>query len=42
MELKGKQALCVALLLHGDEEEIAKKRPKPSVLVTPWLQRNLW
>ena len=41
MDLKGKQALCIALLLLNDEEEVAKKkRARRSVWVKTWLQRR--
>ena len=41
MDLKRKQALCIALLLLDDEEEVAKKkRARKSSWVKPWLQRR--
>ena len=42
MELRRKQPLCVSLLLHEDEEEIAKKkRAKRTVSLKPWPQKKV-
>ena len=41
MTLRRRQALCTALLLLDEEEEIARRnRAKRSIWVKPWLQRR--
>ena len=41
MDLKRKQALCIALLLLDEEEEVVKqKRARQSIWVKSWLQRR--
>ena len=41
LDLKKKQALCIALLLLNDEEKVAKKkRARRIIWMKPWLQRR--
>ena len=41
MILRRRQALCTALLLPDEEEEIVRRnRAKRSIWVKPWLQRR--
>ena len=41
MDLRRKQALCIALLLLDEEEDVVKKkRTRRSIWVKPWFQRN--
>ena len=41
MDLKRKQALCIALLLLDEEEEVVKqKRARQSIWVKSWLQKR--
>ena len=41
MDLKGKQALCIALFLLDEEEEVVKKkRARRRIWVKSWLQRR--